>query len=119
MKALFNGERRAVAAGKDRQPFIAESEGLTAEARKRGPRRPSDASMAYVADREGAIRPPTTRPQPQQGREEDGHDGLAGCRGANALSAAAPRSSVVVVDDWWLMMLLLLSPAYYIRGNRS
>ena len=46
-----------MASGHNRQPFIAESEGLTAEARKRGPRRLSDASMAYAA----AVKEPSVR----------------------------------------------------------
>ena len=45
--------------GKDRQPFIAERERLTAEARKRGPRKPSDASTAYAATvKKPAVRRP-------------------------------------------------------------
>ena len=53
--------------GKDRQPFIAESEGLTAEARKRGPRRPSDASMAYAA----AVKEPSVRRPRDRNRNRD------------------------------------------------
>ena len=78
VKALFNGERRAVAAGKDRQPFIAEREGLTAEARKRGPRRPSDASMAYVATvREPSVRRPRDRNRNRDAKKT-GMTGLPG-----------------------------------------
>ena len=78
VKALFNGERRAVAAGKDRQPFIAESEGLTAEARKRDPRRPSDASMAYVATvREPSVRRPRDRNRDRDAKKT-GMTGLPG-----------------------------------------
>ena len=78
VKDLFNGERRAVAAGKDRQPFIAESEGLTAEARKRGPRMPSDASMAYAATvREPSVRRPRDRNRNRDAKKT-GMTGLPG-----------------------------------------
>ena len=67
VKDLFDKERRAVAAGKDRQPFIAEREGLSAEARKRGPRMPSDASMAYAA----AVKAPSIRRPRDRDRNRD------------------------------------------------
>ena len=67
MKDLLNEERRAVAAGHDRQPFITEREGLTAEARKRDPRKPSDASMAYAA----AVKEPSVRRPRDRDRNKD------------------------------------------------
>ena len=89
MKALFDKEREAVAAGKDRQPFIAESEGLTAEARKRGPRKPSDASMAYAA----AVRAPSVRRPRDRNRNRDvkktGMTGLPGVVAAHEVSGRA------------------------------
>ena len=78
MKDLFDKEREAMKAGKDRQPFITESEGLTAEARKRGPRKPSDASMAYAA----AVKAPSIRRPRDRNRNRDakktGMTGLPG-----------------------------------------
>ena len=67
MKDLFDKEREAVKAGKDRQPFNAEREGLTAEARKRGLRRLSDASMAYAA----AVKAPSVRRPRDRDRSRD------------------------------------------------
>ena len=67
MKGLFDKEWEAVKAGKARQPFIAEREGLTAEARKRGPRKPSDASMAYAA----AVKEPSVRRPRDRDRNKD------------------------------------------------
>ena len=93
MKDLFDKERRAVAAGHNRQPFIAEREGLTAEARKRGPAKAERCVDGLRGCCEGATRPPTTRPRPQQGREEDGYDGLAGCRGPHEVSGRT--------HTWW------------------
>ena len=78
MKDLFDKERRAVAAGHNRQPFITEREGLTAEARKRGLRKPSDASMAYAA----AVKEPSVRRLGDGNRNRDvrktGMTGLTG-----------------------------------------
>ena len=78
MKDLFDKEREAMKAGKDRQPFITEREGLTEEARKRGPRRPSDASMAYVATvREPSVRRPRDRNRNRDAKKT-GMTGLPG-----------------------------------------
>ena len=67
MKDLFDKKRRAVAAGHNRQPLITERDGLTAEARKRGPRKPSDALMAYAA----AVRAPSVRRPRDRDRNRD------------------------------------------------
>ena len=70
--------REAMKAGKDRQPFITERERLTAEARMRGPRKPSDASMAYAA----AVKEPSVRRPRSRDRNKDvkktGMTGLTG-----------------------------------------
>ena len=67
MKDLFDKEREAVKAGKDRQPFITERDGLTAEAHKRSPRKPSVASMAYAA----AVKEPSVRRPRDRDRNKD------------------------------------------------
>ena len=68
-----------MAAGHDRQPFITEREGLTAEARKRGPRKPSDASMAYAA----AVKEPSVR-RPRDRNRDVKKTGLTGLTGVVA-----------------------------------
>ena len=90
MKGLFDRERRAVAAGYNRQPFITEREGLTAEARKRDPRMPSDASMAYAA----AVKEPSVRRPRSRDRNKDmqrtGMTGLPGVVAPTRWAGAPP-----------------------------
>ena len=78
VRIFASGLREAVKAGQDRQPFITEREGRTAEARKRGPRKPSDASMAYAA----AVKEPSVRRPRDRDRNRDvkrtGMTGLPG-----------------------------------------
>ena len=46
---LLREEREAVRSGEDRQPYIAEREGITAVARKRGQKQPSAESKAFAS----------------------------------------------------------------------
>ena len=46
MKELFGKERDAIKSGEDRQPIVEQREQITAEAKKRGNKRPSADAMA-------------------------------------------------------------------------
>ena len=78
MKELFDKERAAIKSGEDRQPFVEQREQITAEAKKRGSKRPSAASMAAargIPSRQQARQVGGTRANKNQGLRESGMGG--------------------------------------------
>ena len=79
MKELFDKERDAIKSGEDRQPFVEQREQITAEAKKRGSKRPSADSMAAarsLPSRQRARQVGGTRGNKNQGLRESGMGGL-------------------------------------------
>ena len=79
MKTLFGKERDAIRSGEDRQPFAEKRENITAEAKKRGDKRPSADSMAAargIASSRPARQVGGSRGNKNQGLRESGMGGL-------------------------------------------
>ena len=75
VKELFSLELDAMERGEERAALVAERDAITAAAEKRGPRKPSAESMAYVAAMRGereAKRRRTPRRDPNAGLRESG-----------------------------------------------
>ena len=79
MKELFGKERDAIKCGEDRQPFVEQREQITAEAKKRGSKRPSADAMAAargIPSSQRARQVGGTRGNKNQGLKESGMGGL-------------------------------------------
>ena len=79
MQELFGKERDAIKSGEDRQPFAAQREQITAEAKKRGSKRPSADPMAAARSLPSSQRARQvggTRANKNQGLRESSMGGL-------------------------------------------
>ena len=79
MKKLFGKERDAIKNGEDRQPFVEQREHITAEAKKRGSKRPSADAMTAARNSPSSQRVRQvggTRANKNQGLKESGMGGL-------------------------------------------